>query len=359
MSQSRSRARSWRIMQADCLHALAELQNASVEAVITDPPYGIGLNGMAWDRPRARSSRAGEAPSRVAQGARCKRGSDRASLRNATSFQAFSGSWAGECRRVLRPGGYLAAFGSPRTSHRLACALEEVGFELRDTLMWLHAQGFPKSRGLGPGAEGWGTTLKPAYEPILLARKPLAGSTAENRAAHGTGALHIEACRVSAPGRDGRWPANVLLSHGRRCRTAACQSDCPVGVLDARARFFFCAKPSRRERDSGCERLPRRTTQTFKIGARGERRASANPVANIHPTVKPVELMRWLVRLIAPAEGLVLDPFAGSGSTGIAAVLERRLFIGIEREPDYVRIARARIASSARRLREESQGDGA
>jgi DNA modification methylase len=342
------------------MHALAELQSASIEAVITDPPYGIGLNGMAWDRPRARATRARSAPARRAGGgAGRERASDRASLRDAIGFQALSRSWAEQCLRVLRPGGHLAAFGSPRTAHRLACAIEEAGFELRDTLMWLHAQGFPKSRSLGAGAEGWGTTLKPAYEPILLARKPLAGTTAENRAAHGTGAIHIEACRVLAPGHDGRWPANVVLSHGGRCGAAACGGDCPVGALDARARFFFCAKPSRRERDSGCERLPRRTTQTFKIGARGEGRACAHPVANIHPTVKPVELMRWIVRLIAPPEGLVLDPFAGSGSTGIAAVLERRRFIGIEREREYVRIARARIASSERRLREEPQDDGA
>jgi DNA modification methylase len=361
MSRSRTRrVHRWRVEHADCLKALAELRAGSVEAVVTDPPYGISFNGMAWDRPRGRPTRRRTKSGGAARADCCgPRARSDGSTRDALDFQETCRRWASECLRVLKPGGHLAAFGSPRTSHRLACAIEEAGFELRDTLMWLHAQGFPKSRSLGPGSEGWGTTLKPAYEPIVLARRPLQGTTAENRASHGTGALHIAACRAARSDGAYRWPANILLSHGSRCRQGECAGDCPVGALGDRNRFFFCAKPNRRERDVGCERLPRRTTQAFKIGALGERRACAHPVANIHPTVKPVELMRWIVRLVAPPGALVLDPFAGSGSTGVAAVLEDRGFVGIEREADYVRIARARIAYHARRHQSERGRGGA
>ena len=325
--------------------ALPKLALASVDAVITDPPYGIGFNGMAWDRP-AKLNPAGAA-------SRCRRASSDPSA----SFRSFSKQWSSACLGVLKPGGHLAAFAAPRTAHLLACGLEEAGFELRDTLMWVQGQGYPASR---PLRHGKGTGLKPAYEPIVLARKPLAGTLEQNLSRYGTGALNIDACRISSStqrcrheGRThtriravsdrGRWPANLLLSHAPTCTAGHCERDCPIDLLGERHRFFYCAKASRRERELGCERLPRRTIQTFKIGARNEQQARACPVANIHPTVKPIEMMRWLVRLITPPEGLVLDPFAGSGSTGAAAVLEGARFIGIEREGDYVAIARARV----------------
>lgn len=172
--------------------------------------------------------------------------------------------------------------------------------------------------------------------------------------------MNIEACRIELTSEDcahegrthgrrttanphGRWPANLLLSHGRFCTRSRCEDDCPIALLGERHRFFYAAKPSRRERDAGCEQLPRRVTQTYKIGAKNVRLCNENPVANIHPTVKPIELMRWLVRLLTPPGGLVLDPFAGSGSTGAAAALEGARFLGIEREAGYVPIARARI----------------
>jgi len=239
----------------------------------------------------------------------------------------------------------------------LACGLEEAGFELRDVLMWIQGQGFPAERQL---PHGQGSRLKPAYEPILLARRPIEGTLEQNLARYGTGALNIDRCRIPdttqecpAEGRKrrrpysaserGRWPANLLLSHGRQCTRDRCERDCPIELLGERHRFFFVAKAARREREAGCEQLPRRTVQTFKIGAKNEQLCNDNPVANIHPTVKPIELMRWLVRLITPPEGLVLDPFTGSGSTGAATVLEGARFLGIERERDYVPIARARI----------------
>lgn len=378
------RRRRWRIEHADCLDALPRVAAESVEVAITDPPYGIGLGGMAWDGRaisnaarsdlgvRARLGTPGRTDGGSAFGsASSYAGSYDFSLKGSLAFQAFCVKWATHCLRVLKPGGHLAVFGGPRTAHRLACGLEEAGFELRDVLMWLYGQGFPKSLNLTGEMRGWGTALRPSYEPILLARKPLLGHTQQNATRHGTGALHIDACRIahragSCPGegrararlaaRAGRWPANLALSHGPSCTEARCERECPAALLGEQRRFFYCAKVSRREREAGCERLTRRTIQTFQIGRANDNRAKVKPVANIHPTVKPLELMRWLVRLLTPPDGLVLDPFAGSGSTGAAAVLEGARFLGIEREADYVPIARARVAHWAAVARREPDG---
>jgi DNA modification methylase len=344
----------WKVTQADCFEALPKLDADSVDSIITDPPYGIGVNGMEWDRP-ARLD-----PS-TPPGKRRRRP---ATENPNQTFQEFSREWSRACLQGLRPGGHLAAFAAPRTAHRLTCGLEEAGYEIRDVLMWLQGQGYPATRVL-PG--GLGTGLKPAWEPIILARKPLDGTLDQNLKAHGTGAMNIDATRIALTEQDcptqgrahgrritasqaGRWPANLLLSHGPSCG-ARCEPECPIALLGDRHRFFYAAKAARRERDAGCEKLPHRVTQTFKIGARNEELCEANPVANIHPTVKPIELMRWLVRLLTPQGGLVLDPFTGSGSTGAAAVLEGARFHGIEREGEYVPIARARIKhwSSPRR----------
>lgn len=344
--------RRWQVKQADCFAALPRLDADSVDAIITDPPYGIAVNGMEWDRP-ARLD-----PSTPAGKRRRRRSSENPNH----AFQAFSRAWSSACLHSLKPGGHLAAFAAPRTAHRLACGLEEAGYEIRDVLMWLHGQGYPATRVL-PG--GRGTGLKPAWEPIILARKPLDGTLDHTLRTHGTGAINIDATRIALSPHDcpsggrthgrritasqrGRWPANLLLSHGAKCTGARCEPDCPVGLLGDRHRFFYAAKAPRRERDAGCEELPRRIVQTFKIGAKNEQLCKDNPVANIHPTVKPIELMRWLVRLLTPPGGLVLDPFAGSGSTGATAVLEGARFLGIEREAEYVPIARARITYWAR-----------
>ncbi len=353
--------RRWQVKHADCLQALPKLQQGSVDAVITDPPYGIAVNGMEWDRP-ARLD-----PTAV-PGKRRRRVTENPNQR----FQEFSREWSQACLHTLKPGGHLAAFAAPRTAHRLTCGLEEAGFEIRDVLMWLQGQGYPATRVL---PNGLGTGLKPAWEPIVLARRPLKSTLDENLATHATGAMNIDACRIALTDQDcanqgrthgrritasqqGRWPANLLLSHGTACSASSCEPDCPIRLLGERHRFFYAAKAPRRERDAGCEELPRRVVQTYKIGAHNERLCEENPVANIHPTVKPIELMRWLVRLLTPAGGLVLDPFTGSGSTGAAAVLEGARFLGIEREAIYLPIARARITHWARQVQTEPKPAG-
>jgi DNA modification methylase len=314
-----------RLLEGDCLAKLGELEPESVDAIVTDPPYGIGFQQQRWDGSAIREAAA-------------RAGHDRLTPNEA--FEAWSRIWAEDCRRVLKPGGFLAAFGSPRTFHRLACGIEDGGLEIRDTLMWLYAEGMSKSRRY-PG--GRATTLKPAFEPIVLARRGLAGTTEQTIERYGTGALMVEGCRV-----EGRHPANVLLGHDPDCEEESCAPSCAVAAADACAnegrsrlapsRFLYCPKASRAERDAGCERLPRRALDLFpNAGTSGDAR-------NFHPTVKPLALMRWLVRLLCPPGGVVLDPTTGSGSTGAAAVLEGRHFIGIELEPAYMEIAAARIA---------------
>jgi site-specific DNA-methyltransferase (adenine-specific) len=236
----------------------------------------------------------------------------------------------------------MVAFGWPRTVHRLAVGVEDAGFELRDQLVWMYGGGVPKAALAG----GRSSTLKPAYEPIVLARAPLDSNHDLNEEAWGTGRLGIDDARIPSPDTPhGRWPCNVALSHQPRCRAARCAPGCAVSLLDRAhpqtqpSRFFYCAKPSRAEREAGCEHLPARPTRSYGNDWTRPRR-------NTHPTVKPVALMRWLIRLASPPGGLVLDPFAGSGSTGIAALKEGRRFLGVEQNARYARIARARLAAA-------------
>jgi DNA modification methylase len=301
---------SWGLLEADALKVLPLLPERSVDAVITDPPYGIAFHGEAWDGADLR----------------------RTGLGASEAFERWTTRWASECLRLLKPGGHLLAFGAPRTFHRLVAGVEDAGLEIRDQVLWVHGQGIPKSRRL-PG--GLGTSLKPAYEPILIARAPLTGRTEDNVRAFSTGALNIDAAREPAPNRpEGYWPANLALSHG---------PDCPVAELDDPARgpsrLFYTAKASRAEREAGCEQIPRTPVQIY-IGKHHPPRL----VHNVHPTVKPLALMRWLVRLAVPDGGFVLDAFAGSGTTGIAATLEGKRFLGIEQRSDYLDVACARLA---------------
>lgn len=310
------------LIEGCCIEKMAELDDASVDAIVTDPPYELGFMGKQWD----------------------------------ASGIAYNADVWREALRVLKPGGHLLAFGGTRTYHRMVCAIEDVGFEVRDSLHWIYGTGFPKSHDVSKAVDGdeakqwngWGTALKPAHEPIVVARKPLDGTVAETVLAHGTGALNADACRVGDEkitirgdgnvwveagrkgnpaqhfDRVGRWPPNILFVHADDCTDDACADGCPVAALgDEPAQFFPCFRYEAK-------------------ATRGERAAGLDD-DNTHPTVKPVELMRWLVRLVTPPGGTVLDPFMGSGTTGIAAAIERFAFIGIEKEPDHVRIARGRL----------------
>lgn len=315
MSASEKDVRQWSVIRGDALLALGELSSNSIDAVVSDPPYGISFGGEEWDTP-IRAERA-QSPGEA--------------------FEEWTKRWATECLRLLKPGGHLAAFGAPRTAHRLAAGLEDAGFELRDQLMWLYGTGVPKTR----LHEGRASQLKPAYEPIVLARRPLEGTLGTNEERWGTGRLGIDATRLPADASRtlGRWPPNVVIAHDSSC-TSKCSPTCAVRRLEnsreGSSRFFYCPKPTRAERDAGCEQLRAKAIRIYGP-------SMPRPRRNTHPTVKPVALMRWLVRLTCPPHGTVLDPFAGSGTTGIAAVHEQRQFIGIEREARYARIARMRL----------------
>lgn len=399
------------IMEGDCRGVMSALPEEYVDAIVCDPPYDLGFMGKAWDK---------------------------------TGVAFDVDTWK-QAIRVLKPGGHLMAFGGTRTYHRMAVAIEDAGFEVRDMVQWLYGTGFPKSMDvgkaidkaagkerevvgtkksglatgftgnnvdagptqdewresggpLGPGLapitiaatpeaaqwEGWGTALKPACEPIVLARKPLGEKTvAGNVLRYGTGALNVDGTRVgtgkdvpASPSRTkgnvlsgsadgslrnetgkedghnpdvGRWPANVIMDEeagamldaqsgiskssggrtvkrsgggnvgmGKKSEKSFTTDDPGFGDVGGASRFFYCAKASKSERNAG-------------------------GTTNNHPTVKPISLMRYLIRLVTPPNGLVLDPFVGSGTTGIAAKLEGFNFIGIELDADYAAIARARI----------------
>lgn len=319
----------WALIETDSIALMNQLPEDCVDAVVTDPPYGLAFAGASWDG-----------------------GSGNRSLSRGEGFQAFSQDWGMAALRVLKPGGHLVSFGAPRTVHRLVAGLEDSGLEIRDQLFWLYSSGMPKSRRMDGGL---GTALKPAYEPIVLARKPLARqsgravSTTTNLDIYGVGAMNIDATRQPRRTSDGEtvgyWPANVVLGHSDAC-TPTCSPDCAVRLVDSLqatthplSRIFYSAKSSRREREAGLGALPKSNSPVFSD--RGTSRARSN----IHPTVKPLDLMRWLVRLVALPGAVVLDPFSGSGSTGCAVLQAggQRQFVGIESQPDYTRIARARL----------------
>lgn len=362
-----------KLLQGDCREVLATMEASSIDACVTDPPYhltagkpgGTGVASLNLKSPAGRS--------RIGTGFMGKAwdGGD-------VAFQPET--WA-EVLRVLKPGAHLLAFGGTRTYHRLACAIEDAGFEVRDQLAWIFGSGFPKSHNQ-PG--GWGTALKPAHEPILLARKPLAGTVAANVLKHGTGALNIDGCRVgtgddkASGGNSGQTKTQALHAGGIRVSSptdytlgrwpANVAHDGSDEVLEAFARFG--------ERTSGSGAV-KRASSADHFGNRGSAYgAESRPAGtamishadtgtaarffyegkatkeergegNNHPTVKPLALMRWLCRLITPPGGTVLDPFLGSGSTALAADQEGFNCIGIEQSAEYLEIARRRIAGDA------------
>ena len=440
-----------KLINADCIEAMKAMPDNSVDAIVTDPPYELGFMGKSWD----------------------------------ASGIAFNIEVWQEALRVIKPGGHLIAFSGSRTYHRMAVAIEDAGFQIRDQIMWVYGSGFPKShniskaidkaagaerevvgsyqgatnigkvadgkRGYSPGTDypdvdrtvnitapatpaaqqwdGWGTALKPAHEPMVLARKPLEGTVANNVLTYGVGGLNIDGTRVIADGENfdnlksrpigklntrrndetdeefdarvgespeqlaalaklkelGRFPANFIhdgsdevvglfpdsnapkqydkkkagwLTPGSTHETNELQSK-EYGDSGSAARFFYCAKASKRDRNEGLDGF-----EGKEIGAKGNGlartcatcgasvidgcncvdRTFVNPVrANHHPTVKPTTLMQYLVRLVTPPNGIVLDPFMGSGSTGKACAYEGFDFIGIDQSAEYVEIAQARI----------------
>ena len=466
------------LFHGDCLEVLATLPDASVDAVVTDPPYGLEFMGKGWDAPwqesdvnadagfngggisatrtlpsftgstnpkclRCKGTRRGrrDGTAKVAV-CLCADGGEFPNVRavEMLAFQQWCQLWAAECLRVLKPGGHLLAFGGTRTYHRMACAIEDAGFEIRDSIHWTYGSGFPKSLDVSKaidkaaGAErevvgslrtnvgiqggnfttgsltaevpitapatdaarqwdGWGTALKPSHEPIVVARKPLSGTVAATVLEHGTGALNVDGCRVGNGGqlkwaepRDmgyhggsdagavgatastlGRWPANTILTHAADC-CDTCGPSCPVVEMDRQSGVSVSPPVGSVANTKGGNTIgtfahegrppspnghgdtggASRFFPTFYYTAKAS--TAERPTGDVmHPTVKPLDLMRWLVRLVTPPGGTVLEPFAGSGTTAEACVVEGFRCIAIEREPDYLPLIVARLTKPIER----------
>lgn len=338
------------ILVGDCKEKLKELPDNSIDAIVTDPPYEVGIIGKSWD----------------------------------STGIAFNIAMWKEALRVLKPGGHLLAFGATRTYHRMACAIEDAGFECRDCFSWLYSTGFPKGRDISKEMpekqkqmwDGWNIALKPAHEPIIMARKPIEEKTiAQNVMKYGTGAINIEDTRI---GESGRWPSNVLLDEeaarildeqagertsGKIDRDSGSETTKNVfskyekrslvsyGDTGKASRFFYCAKPSTKERNAGLEhRATKNVNDGRKTSIDNPYQRGDTERLNIHPTVKPIKLMEYLITLITPKGGIVLDPFSGSGTTLIAAKNLGFDYLGIEMNPEYIEIANDRIRNSQKKI---------
>ena len=362
------------VLCGDCVEILRSFPDNSIDSIICDPPYGIGFMGKDWDH------------------------------------SVPTEEWAKECFRVLKHGGHIVAFGATRAIHRMVCALEDEGFEIRDMINWLYFSGFPKSmdiskqidkmKGVDPidtgvpdpnckgrakrtnefvnGSnlepnsrernitkpateeaqywEGWGTALKPAQEPAILCRKPIEKglNVSENVLKWGTGAINIDACRFGYG--DPCWvgpqdPVGPRSVGGWQDDYVGGKLVNPISTEDPEARWpaniYQCAKPSRSERETGLDDLPKKPSRSNMNSHNGTgERVDGNPTpmrGNFHPTVKPTKLMAWLCRLLTPKGGIVLDTFLGSGTTGVSASMEGFKFIGTEMNPEYCDIALQRI----------------
>ena len=357
------------LRQGDCLELMKDIPDKSIDLVLTDPPYGLSFMGKKWDY---------DVPS--------------------------TEIWQ-EALRVLKPGGYLLAFAGTRTQHRMAVRIEDAGFEIRDMIAWIYGSGFPKSLNIGKAVdkiqgnereviseqqrkgrsagilgketdivhihdkgtsqwEGWGTALKPALEPITVARKPLDGTVANNVLKWGVGGINIDGCRVGTEiipaqksGKTSRaYQSEETTTAGGMCNESIGRfpanlihdgSDEVVNLMpNDNARFFYCAKASKSERNRGCEELDEKITKVTNMYEMERTDGTVRQLAkkqNNHPTVKPIALMEYLVKLVSPENSIVLDPFMGSGTTGVACKNLNRNFIGMELDPDYFEIAKNRI----------------
>lgn len=407
------------IYHGDCIEVLRQLPDCSVDSVVTDPPYGLEFMGKEWDKfgrdtgnhkhaekPRFTSDHMGKGFDKIPN-----------TFEAGLPFQRWCELWVAECLRVLKPGGHLLAFGGTRTWHRLAVAVEDAGFEVRDSIAWLYGSGFPKSLDVSkaidkaagakrevihsfprkgrsggilgaeveitrevtvPGSDdaltwqGWGTALKPAFEPIVVARKPLTGTVAANVLEHGTGGLNIDGCRIGSESRTfdskgirpgsgnyigddwqperssvtvaGRWPANVVLDEDQAdaldrqsgwSKSPPVGSVCKSGTGQQPLKAATATRPNGHGDSGGASRF------FYVAKAPARERPKVDGVA--HPTVKPLTLMRWLCRLVTPPGGTVLEPFAGSGTTIEAALLEGFRVVAVEREDDYLPLIAARL----------------
>lgn len=361
-----------KIYVGDCIEVMKTWPENFVDTIITDPPYGIRFMGKDWDH-------------------------------GIPSVHFWS-----DMLRIAKPGAMLLAFGGTRTFHRLAVAIEDAGWQIRDCLMWLYGSGFPKSHNLHGQFEGWGTALKPAWEPIIVAMKPLDGTFAENAEKWGVAGLNVDGGRVGASGggwnglgsthdesqwrlnnpdgmqrQSGRWPANLLLDEeaagmldGQSGNSSTVYY--PIGQRDTEteskgmfsmhgkgrhspgdsggaSRFFYVAKSGRSERNEGCdgiEEKPLNWSSGTKNPGSFQAEGTKKIASNNHPTVKPLNLMKYLCILTrTPTGGIVLDPFAGSGTTLWAAEFHNRPWIGIEMNSEYVAIAEARLANERAQLK--------
>lgn len=327
------------IIHADCLEVMGKMEDNSISCIFTDPPYGLHFMGKDWDH---------GIPGEI--------------------------YWK-EAYRIAKRGSFLLSFGGTRTYHRLTSSIEDSGWEIRDCLMWIYGSGFPKSHN-NFGIEGYGTALKPAYEPIIMAMKPCDGTFAQNVEKWGQGGINIDGCRIGNEGatkrsnqeeypknedgtedrsqhwartghqinqiNKGRWPANVLFDE-----EAAMMLDEQSGLNVSR--FFYCAKTSSKERNEGLEGFPLKNTSCeygYKEDRGREGYMPPSPKQNNHPTVKPLKLMEYLIKLVMPPkDGILLDPFAGSGTTILAAKRLGFNAIGIEKSEEYCKIAAARVDS--------------
>lgn len=359
-----------KILCGDSLEVLKDFEDNYFDSVVTDPPYGLAFMGKKWDY-------------------------------DVPQVELWK-----EVNRVLKPGGHILSFAGSRTYHRMAVNIEDAGFEIRDMLGWLYGSGFPKSHNIGHKVEkykGWGTALKPAHEPIVMARKPFNTTVAENVLTYGTGGINIDECRVGIDENDpnhrhnssqgnsgknsmfgvgghkgnlqsqGRFPANIIHDGSeevleifpetspsnpkKRNRNTIGSFGMPNDNTNeyndkgTAARFFYCAKASKAERNMGLDDYEEKP---MGMSNRAKHRSTLDDShdiglnrvinrKNYHPTVKPIKLMEYLVRLLTPKEGIVLEPFAGSGTTLIACKQQGFNYIGIEREQEYCDIAEARL----------------